>query len=105
MLSPEDGEQEWNQDDAGAGDEAGLGGRGVQQARRLECVAAEHEEAERCAGQKLFLFEIAQDVRAEHGHERGSEREAEREEDENGGVSKGVFDNDEGSAPKERAED
>ena len=104
-FSPENCQKQWDENDAGAGDETGLRGRGVEETGSLEGVAAEHEEAKSGAGEKFFPFKIAQNLRTEHGHQDCGEREAEGEEDEDGGVGERVFYDDEGSTPEQGAED
>ena len=51
--------------------------RGVEEASGLEGVAAEHEEAERGAGEEFVAGDGAEGLEAERGHESGGERETE----------------------------
>ena len=105
MFSPENREEQRHKDNAGSSDKSGFCGRGVEEARGLERVAAEHEEAERSAGEEFFPVYGAEGFGAECGHESGGQREAEREKDENAGVGKGIFYDDESGAPEKSADD
>jgi hypothetical protein len=105
MLSPENRQKQRNEDDAGAGDKAGFRGRGVEEAGGLECVAAEHEDAEGGACEDLFPFQTTKSSGAEHRHQDYREREAQCQKEEDAGVGERVFHDDESGAPKEGAED
>ncbi len=67
-FSPENREEQRDEDDAGAGDESGFCGGGVKEARGLEGVAAEHEEAESGAGEEFVAGNGAQGFRAVGSH-------------------------------------
>lgn len=100
----EEGEEQRNNDDAGAGDEGGFGGRGEAQAGGLKGIAGEHEESDLHAGPSRGKSEATQGAPEEDGHDRGGERETDGEVDEDGNVGERVFDHDEGGAPDERGE-
>ena len=76
MFSPKNCEEQRDEDDAGAGDESGLCGRGVEEACRLEGVAAEHEDAESGAGEEFFPAYSTQSFGAIYGHQGGGQGEA-----------------------------
>ena len=82
MFSPENCEEEGDQHDAGAGDESGFCGRGVEEAGGLESVAAKHEKAKSCTGEEFVASDGAEGFGAECVHESGGQREAESEEEE-----------------------
>jgi len=105
MFSPKNCEEQRDEDDAGAGDESGFCGRGVEEACGLEGVAAEHEDAESGACEEFFPVYGAESFGAVDGHQGGGEGEAQGEEDEDAGVGERVFYDDEGGAPEEGADD
>ena len=103
-ASPEEPKKQWDQDDAGAGDEAGLGGTCVLQAGGLKSVAAEHEKAESSAGEQLPLFQRSKHMRAKRRHEESCKSEANGEKNENRRVAERIFDDNKGRAPEQAAQ-
>src|SRR2546426_7335526 len=83
---PEHGHQDRNKNYARSGDERGLGRSRVQQAERLERVAAEHEEADLRPGPEFLAAESAKGFPEDRRHQERCHGEARRHEGECRGV-------------------
>jgi hypothetical protein len=100
MGAPEQRHKHWNQHNAEACDKSRLRGRRLGQARRLEGVAAEHEDADLEPGAKFGGRHPAEIGPIHRRQQDGGQRKPHGQEHEHRAIRQGIMHQDKCSAPQ-----